>query len=330
MINIIIPYYNNRGTIERALHSIAMQTYKNRTIVTIVDDCSTEKYLDKFFDFLENKFSDLNLQFLKTNYNQGPGGARNYGLLKNLCDWVIFMDADDAFCSSIAVEFMYKEAAKNNAVMLSTSFWDQHENGIYKRSEKNFTWLHGKIFNANFLRFNRIFFPERMNEDSAFIMKIRGLADNIYTLDFTSCIWMNNKKSITRSDKNYYLKYAKDFLENYYDVCYFFDTCKNVKNKDALLIEMLNVFYYQRKELLFLLKKAENKSNKKDIGNELKEYDKVLKKFLKYNKIKTKITNKNFVKEMINFEKNHRFETPSNTKGNKNTEENVVNFYKNI
>ena len=42
MINIIIPYYNASATIERALHSIAMQTAYRKVIVTIVDDCSDE------------------------------------------------------------------------------------------------------------------------------------------------------------------------------------------------------------------------------------------------------------------------------------------------
>jgi GT2 family glycosyltransferase len=86
LINIIIPYYNASATIERALHSIAMQTAYRKVIVTIVDDCSDEliehwdsrnelmvkNFTETFlYKCIFPKFSSLNINYLCSDVNLG-------------------------------------------------------------------------------------------------------------------------------------------------------------------------------------------------------------------------------------------------------------------
>ena len=59
----------------------------------LVDDCSTEDYLEKIEDFKEK----LNIKFIKNETNLGVGMTRQKGLEAAEGDWVTFCDDDDTF-----------------------------------------------------------------------------------------------------------------------------------------------------------------------------------------------------------------------------------------
>jgi glycosyltransferase involved in cell wall biosynthesis len=228
LINIIIPYYNASKTIERALHSIAAQTACRKVIVTIVDDCSDElieywnnrnelMVKDSTETFLyENifpKFSSLNINYICSDVNRGPGAARNIGIENSFCDWVMFLDADDALANPLTIEIINKEIQLNRPDIFITRFQQQTFSTLISMKLDNTTWLHGKVFNRNFLIENKIKFPEiRANEDSAFCSIAFKKAKNIQQLDFLSYIWINNRESMTRADEDYYGNFLVDYI----------------------------------------------------------------------------------------------------------------------
>ena len=228
MINIIIPYYNANATIERALHSIAMQTACRKVIVTIIDDCSNEliEYWNNrneliVKDFTETflyenifpKFSSLNINYICSDVNRGPGAARNIGIENSFCDWIMFLDADDSLASPINIEIINKEIQLNRPDIFITCFQQQTFSTLISMKLDNTTWLHGKVFNRNFLIENKIKFPEiRANEDSAFCSIAFKKAKNIQQLDFLSYIWINNRESMTRADEDYYGHFLVDYI----------------------------------------------------------------------------------------------------------------------
>ena len=62
MLDIIIPAYNCRDTLPRALGSIVAQTKKEKCIVTVVDDCSTEDLkpiIDNFKSYIKINYIKL-------------------------------------------------------------------------------------------------------------------------------------------------------------------------------------------------------------------------------------------------------------------------------
>lgn len=94
-IDVIIPVYNGKKFIERAISSILNQTYLPSRIL-IIDDGST----DGTVDIIEKIKIDLDqkdgpkIKLLYGNH-AGPSAARNIGIKEISADYVAFLDADD-------------------------------------------------------------------------------------------------------------------------------------------------------------------------------------------------------------------------------------------
>ena len=85
MIDLIIPYYNNRVGLLNTLKSIDQSIFK----VTIIDDHSTEPPL----------FPLDAAQCFRVNINSGPGFARQLGIEKTSNEYIMFLDTGDVFIS---------------------------------------------------------------------------------------------------------------------------------------------------------------------------------------------------------------------------------------
>lgn len=258
MINIIIPYYNGSKTIERALHSIAMQTAYRKIVVTIVDDCSTEEIehydvkerkivLENSEDFLFKrifpKFENLKFFYLRTEKNSGPGAARNLGIKNSYYDWIMFMDADDCLVNPLTIEIINREVRLSYPDIFITRFQQQTNSTLIDMRIENETWVHGKVFKKDFLIKNNIFFPEiRCNEDSAFCSIAFQMAEKIKKLDFVSYLWVNNKESLTRADEDYYGNYAIDYVKGRKFVFEYLN--ENLKDRERIVDEVLNSAIY--------------------------------------------------------------------------------------
>lgn len=88
-----MPLYNSEKTVKAAIESILNQTHKD-LLLTIVDDCSTDKSLE-----IAKKFeSDPRVSIYKLSKNMGAYHARNAGLFFNKdvhWDYFTTHDADD-------------------------------------------------------------------------------------------------------------------------------------------------------------------------------------------------------------------------------------------
>jgi len=201
MLDIIIPVYKARETLPNLLHSLAAQTYK-MFFVTIVQDCDGEDYSDIINRF---KKDGLHINLLQMKENGGPGKARQYGIDNcGRCDYLMFIDADD-LVTPRAVEILYKEAKKNFADIILSDFIAEKErgtNGLYMDSERiPITWMHGKIYSADYLKKNNIRFLDelRLNEDSYFnLVAVNSTKNKKYIKEYTY-IWRHNDSSLTRN-----------------------------------------------------------------------------------------------------------------------------------
>lgn len=92
LVSIIIPTYNRKAVISRAIDSCQCQTYKNIEIV-ICDDHSNDGTLE----FIKNKYRSFrNIQYCTTPENRkGANAARNEGIKKAHGDIIAFLDSDD-------------------------------------------------------------------------------------------------------------------------------------------------------------------------------------------------------------------------------------------
>ncbi len=92
--SIVIPAFNAAIFINRALDSVAKQTFNNYEFV-IINDGSTDSTEAKIQDFF---FYHNNLSWKLINQkNKGIGGARNAGINSAIGEYVAFLDADDVW-----------------------------------------------------------------------------------------------------------------------------------------------------------------------------------------------------------------------------------------
>ncbi|MBQ2961730.1 glycosyltransferase family 2 protein [Methanobrevibacter sp.] len=91
-LSVIVPSYNSSNTIERLIHSLSNQIFKDFEIV-FIDDNSTDNTADTIVKTLEN--SSIPYQLIVNETNRGPGYSRNRGLEKANGDHIVFIDSDD-------------------------------------------------------------------------------------------------------------------------------------------------------------------------------------------------------------------------------------------
>lgn len=125
LISVVIPVWNEKERIARAIRSMQEQSWKNLEII-VVDDGSTDGTQDvaraiaktdprvRFFDN-PNKVPRTNWR----GYDINAGyAARNYGFSLAKGAWITTQDADDASMKN-RVEAQYMLAKKYNAMMVT-------------------------------------------------------------------------------------------------------------------------------------------------------------------------------------------------------------------
>lgn len=209
MIDIIIPAWNCTNTLPRTLASIAAQTKKEKCIVTVVDDCSTEDLkpiIDNFKQYIK-------INYIKLSENlKYPGLVREVGLDNSIAPFVMFLDSDDILAPT-AIEILHEAMLKNPVDVIIGYFYMQDEkNNFILMKEDCTTWLHGNAYRRKFLEENNIHFPWGYNEDGAFNTQCFMMTDKIGILEKPVMYWMHNKNSITRTEKYFSHKYADHII----------------------------------------------------------------------------------------------------------------------
>lgn len=88
-LSIIIPCYNEAGTIRQILEAIRQSPVGEREVI-VVDDCSS----DGTRDLLKGELKELTDKLVFHEYNQGKGAALRTGFSAATGDMVIVQDAD--------------------------------------------------------------------------------------------------------------------------------------------------------------------------------------------------------------------------------------------
>ena len=91
-ISVIIPTFNRRKTLRRAIESVCNQSLSPFEIL-IIDDGSN----DGTKEWVKESFQDI--KYIYQN-NQGVSAARNKGIKYAYGDWIAFLDSDDEWLPS--------------------------------------------------------------------------------------------------------------------------------------------------------------------------------------------------------------------------------------
>jgi len=120
--SVIIPLYNKRTSVRRAIHSVFDQLNKSarQCELIIVDDGSNDGSLDVVNE-IQREYSNREI-IVYSQANAGVSAARNKGVELASADFVTFLDADDTYEPNFLCEIESLIDNFPEAVMLATAY----------------------------------------------------------------------------------------------------------------------------------------------------------------------------------------------------------------
>lgn len=129
-ISVVIPLYNKKGKILRAIESIDNQTVQPQEII-IIDDGSTDGSAQQVQD-LQHPLVKLIRQ-----PNQGVSAARNSGIHAATNEWIALLDADDTLLPNQIEQYQQLLLALPNAGLIATAYLLGDHSGTLKPIQLN-------------------------------------------------------------------------------------------------------------------------------------------------------------------------------------------------
>lgn len=210
-VSIVVPVYNMERHLQECLDSIRSQTLHNIEIICI-DDCSTDSSLEIL---KANKETDSRFILLSTPTNSGPAIARNLGLDAATGEYIAFIDPDDYYSSTDAINALYIAAKKYNSPAVAGNFSrlessgrtievkNFNKEGKITINEYNTTYYYWRfIFSKNIIESKLIRFPSlRRYQDTVFLVEFFSYIDFIHTIDKVVYTYRTSKKQQFFSDE---------------------------------------------------------------------------------------------------------------------------------
>lgn len=210
-IDIIIPVYNSKSTLSRALQSVSNLSNKDMIKVYIIDDGSTESYDEVILDYSYK----LDILYFKLKKNMGSGYARNYGIDVSNGKYIVFLDSDDYFATKNSVEVIYKKIEDSKLDEVRSTFIRVSHDKETKFIEDTLG-THGKIYRRSFIKDNNIRFSTTKSfEDTYFNTLVFIKNGKIADVDDMTYHWFDNKSSMTNTETidNKILDYSINMCE---------------------------------------------------------------------------------------------------------------------
>ena len=97
IVSVVIPTYKRVDTLDRAIESVLIQSYKNIEVV-VVDDNNPDTEGRLAAENLMKKYDDApQVHYVQHPYNKNGSAARNTGVRASSGDYVAFLDDDDEY-----------------------------------------------------------------------------------------------------------------------------------------------------------------------------------------------------------------------------------------
>lgn len=152
LVSIIMPTYNRKNIIMKAINSVIKQTYKNWELI-IIDDGSTDNTYEKVSTINDNR-----IRYIKNNRKKGVSGARNTGLLVAKGEYIAYLDTDNTWNDDYLLLMVNTliNNPDNNAVYCAQKIYRYNE--YLKKDEFQYIrfaiYNHSLIKNKNYIDLN--------------------------------------------------------------------------------------------------------------------------------------------------------------------------------
>lgn len=115
MFSVIIPLYNKKNSIFRAIDSVLNQTFKDYELI-VVDDGSTDGSAEMVVSYYGSRIK------LIRQLNGGASAARNKGIKNAINEFVTFLDADDEWEPNFLEEVSKLISLYPSAIVYGTNY----------------------------------------------------------------------------------------------------------------------------------------------------------------------------------------------------------------
>lgn len=123
LVSVIVPVYNAEQYLDICIQSVLKQTYTHWELL-LVNDGSTDKSLS-----ILNKYAGIDDRIVVINKeNSGVSDARNCALDQAKGDYILFLDADDYWCTNTALEILVNVAKKYDLNVVRGEYINVDEN----------------------------------------------------------------------------------------------------------------------------------------------------------------------------------------------------------
>ncbi len=326
-ISVIIPTFNSSSTIERLIHSLLSQDFKDFELI-FIDDASEDDTIDLIKNTLKNKHAPYKI--LLNRENKGPGYSRNMGMKHSKGKYLVFIDSDDVmnfnhlssmhkYLKDKDVDSVFTKGVKiddaDELFDFNVEKFDpllklaKENKGIIKAEDLIRLELEMKIpfsfvlliYNKEIIDRNGLKFNEKYNygEDTTFALKYLSNCNYIRVNDKYTYFYYQNKESLTKTSSLKRFESIKLFEE----LTLYFNIISGKKSVFSELNDKLihsripryifgnmNYFFYNNYNKEEIFKKMEEL----DLFNKLKQFKIYEKRDLKfYLKVKLFLINPN-------------------------------------
>jgi len=185
-VTVIVPVFNGKNTIERALDSVFAQAFTDFEII-VVDDGST----DLTVEAISRKYGEQ-LRIIEHRKNRGAAAARNTGIAAARGRWVAFLDCDDTWRpDKLASQLEMLEKAGSMAKACATGFQ------LYK--------------NGREITFKTKFSPEQFRREILFGCTISPGSTILVDRSVFDDIGMFDESFLRLEDWDWLLRFAKRY-----------------------------------------------------------------------------------------------------------------------
>lgn len=125
LISVIVPVYNTENYLDKCIHSILNQNYRNVEVI-LIDDGSTDESFKKceLYSQMDKRVCVVHKE------NGGQSSARNVGLDMCTGDYISFIDSDD-WIESDMYSTLLTELERYDACLAVAGRYDAYENSEY-------------------------------------------------------------------------------------------------------------------------------------------------------------------------------------------------------
>lgn len=258
LISVIVPVYNVEQYLHCCIESILNQTFKNFELI-LINDGSTDNS-GAICDEYKKKDTRIHV-FHKEN--SGLSAARNVGIEHAQGEYLIFVDSDDYWAGTDALQHLYDIAKKNDADIVRGEYMSIDDNGYKIKTAtknkknielkildsatfytqaiagENFSWLFlFKRSSIGELRFNE---KRKFQEDIEFNICYNSLPHKCIYTSKKFYIYRKRSQSITTT-----IKISN--LQGSFSLCYVFDKYINLtadtKLKDIFRYNSIMMYYW--------------------------------------------------------------------------------------